>query len=180
MLSLNVAPKDPADLDSTLPAYLDFPAAAVRSPAVTVGAGNLIRISVLVRRPVESVPGQGGIIIRDSIGGEQLQYRHTDALPQFCRVVLYRKAPSDGEFTVTLGLAGYGLAQFDDFRIELVEEDQPLGRPGGGDLANGSETESAGDLAHDSPVESDRQPPKPDPGLPSSASTPEQSRPRRR
>ncbi len=156
------------------------PAAAVRSPAVAVGAGNLIRISVLVRRPVESVPGQGGIIIRDSIGGEQLQYRHTDALPQFCRVVLYRKAPSDGEFTVTLGLAGYGLAQFDDFRVELVEEEPPLGRPGGGDLANGSEIEPGGDLADDSRGRTDRLPPKPDPGPPASAAAPEQTRPRRR
>ena len=168
MLSLSVAPKNPADLETTLPAYLDFPTAAVRSPAVAVNAGNLIRISVLVRRPVASVPGQGGIIIRDSIGGEQLQFRTTDVIPRFHRVVLYRKAPADGDFTVTLGLAGYGLAQFDDLRVELVEEEPPLGRPGGGNLANGTEAES------------DRQPPKPDPDLPASASSPEQRRPRRR
>ncbi len=180
MLSLSVAPKNPADLETTLPGYLDFPAAAVRSPAVAVSAGNLIRISVLVRRPIESVPGQGGIIIRDSIGGEQLQYRNTDALPLFCRVVLYRKAPADGEFTVTLGLAGYGLAQFDDFRVELVEEDQPLGRPGGGRLANDAETEADGDRADAADAPADRQPPRPDPELPAAASPPEQNRVRRR
>jgi len=94
--------------------------------------------------------------------------------------VLYRKAPADGEFTVTLGLAGYGLAQFDDFRVELVEEDQPLGRPGGGRLANDAETEADGDRADAADAPADRQPPRPDPELPAAASPPEQNRVRRR
>ena len=34
-----------------------------------------IRISVLVKRPLPSVQGAGGIIVRDSIGGEQFQFR---------------------------------------------------------------------------------------------------------
>jgi hypothetical protein len=63
----------------------------------------------------------GGIIVRDSIGGEQFQFRTSDPIPSFSRVVLYRKAPIDGKLTVTLGLAGYGEAFFDDFRVELVE-----------------------------------------------------------
>ena len=42
--------------------------------------------------------------------------------------------PSDGAFTVTLGLAGYGEAYFDDLRVEAVEQygEAPLdlaGRP---------------------------------------------------
>ena len=126
VLRLSALPKNPEDADSTLPPFLDFPAAAVRSPAVPVEANNLIRISVLVKRPIASVPGQGGIIVRDSIGGEQLQFRSTSPIPQFSRVVLYRKAPADGEVSVTLGLAGYGEAEFDDFRVELVEDGEPL------------------------------------------------------
>jgi len=167
MINLRVLPRKAEDLEKTLPAFLDFPAAAVRSPSVPVKAGNLIRISVQVKRRLEGTPGAGGIIVRDSIGGEQLQFRTTDPIPQFCRVVLYRKAPADGEVFATFGLAGYGDAWFDDFRIELVEEDRPSSR-GGGNLAN--ETRPA----------PDRQPPKPDPGLPASAETAEQKRPRRR
>lgn len=122
VLRLSAHPTNPEDTETTLPPFLDFPAAAVRSPAVQVEANNLIRISVLVKRPIASVGGHGGIIVRDSIGGEQLQYRSTQPIPQFGRVVLYRKAPADGEVSVTLGLAGYGEAEFDDFRIELVED----------------------------------------------------------
>jgi hypothetical protein len=165
IIRLRVQPRNPADLEKTLPAFLDFPAAAVRSPSVPVKAGNLMRISVQVKRRLEGTPGAGGIIVRDSIGGEQLQFRTTDPIPRFSRVVLYRKAPADGEVSVMFGLAGYGEAWFDDFRIELIEEDRPSSRAGGG-LAN--ETRP------------DRQPPKPDPGLPVSAETPEQKRPRRR
>jgi hypothetical protein len=40
-------------------------------------------------------------------------------------VVLYRKAPADGTFHVTLGLAGYGEAYFDDFRVQVIQEDIP-------------------------------------------------------
>ena len=42
-------------------------------------ANNLIRISVLVKRPMHSLPGKGGVIIRDSIGGDQFQFRISDA-----------------------------------------------------------------------------------------------------
>jgi hypothetical protein len=168
MIRLSVEPKNPEDLEKTLPAFLDFPAAAVRSPSVPVKAGNMIRISVQVKRRLEGTPGAGGIIVRDSIGGEQLQFRTTDPIPQFSRVVLYRKAPADGEVSVTFGLAGYGDAWFDDFRIELIEEDRPSSRAGG-NLANEAR-----------PSPDRRQPPTPDPGLPASAETPEQKRPRRR
>jgi len=128
VIRLTALPKNPGDADASLPPFLDFPVAAVRSPAVPVEANNLIRISVLVKRPIASVPGQGGIIVRDSIGGERLQYRSSTAIPQFSRVILYRKAPVDGEVSVTFGLAGYGEAEFDDFRVELVEDGEPPAR----------------------------------------------------
>ena len=111
--------------------FLDFPVAAIRSPAIRVQANNLIQISVLVKRSVASVPGVGGVIIRDSIGGEQFQYRNGNPIPGYSRVVLYRKAPADGTFHVTLGLAGYGEVLFDDFRVQVIEEDprRPTSNP---------------------------------------------------
>ena len=78
----------------------------------------------------------GGIIVRDSIGGEQFQYRTSNPIPEFSRVLLFRKAPADGTFTVTLGLAGYGEALFDDLRVEVVEQDDRVAAP---DLARGSD-----------------------------------------
>ncbi len=119
MLKMTVGAKDAKGLDQ-LPPFVDFPVAAVRSPAVRVGAKQFVRISVLVHRPIAGAPGAGGVIVRDSIGGEPLQFRTTDPIAELSRVVLYRRVPADGEMTVTLGLAGYGDVFFDDLRIEPV------------------------------------------------------------
>ncbi len=123
VIKMEVKPERPEDLDSLGPQFLDFPVAAIRSPRIRVETNNLIRISVLVKRPMPSVPGAGGIIVRDSIGGEQFQYSTSAPIATYSRIVLFRKAPADGTFTVMLGLAGYGEAFFDDFRVEVVERD---------------------------------------------------------
>jgi hypothetical protein len=111
----------PDALDKTAPQFLDFPVAAVRSPPIRVEGNNLIRISVLARRVWPSAPGLGGLIVRDSIGGEAFQFRTSGPLPEYYRIILYRKAPIDGTFTVTLALAGYGEAYFDNLRVEVIE-----------------------------------------------------------
>jgi hypothetical protein len=165
MIRMSVEPDDKTALDTTAPQFFDFPVAAIRSPAINVEAKNLIRISVLVKRPIASTPGMGGIIIRDSIGGEQLQFRTSDPIPSFSRVVLYRKAPSDGTFTVTLGLAGYGEAFFDDFRVELIEADQGPTDP---------------DLARRPARRTGSQPSNPEPSLPSANANPDNRSRRRR
>jgi hypothetical protein len=164
MIRMSVEPTNKADLDKNLP-FFDFPVAAIRSPAVKVEAKNLIRISVLVKRPLASAPGMGGIIVRDSIGGEQLQFRTSEAIPGFSRVVLYRKAPEDGSFTVTMGLAGYGEAFFDEFRVELVEADQ---------------APEPTDVAENPSPRRPQQPVAPEPSQPSTATSPGGPRVRRR
>ena len=89
-------------------------------------------------------------------------------IPSFSRVVIYRKAPSDGTFTVTLGLAGYGEAFFDDLRVEFVE------------AGEAPEEVDTGDIAQEPPRRPIRQPANPDPSLPSTASDPSVPRTRRR
>jgi hypothetical protein len=123
VIKLSVAWKNREEFDLNGTPYLDFPLAAIRSPSIRVQANNLIQISVLVKRSVSTIPGVGGVIIRDSIGGEQFQYRNCEPIAGYSRVVLYRKAPADGSFYVTLGLAGYGDVFFDDFRVQVIEED---------------------------------------------------------
>jgi hypothetical protein len=132
MLKVTVAPADP-DARDHMAAFLDHPAAAVQSPPVAVKGRQLVRIRVLVKMPpkrprgangkyVRELPlGAGGLIVRDSLGGETLQYRTTAALPDWSEVTLLRRVPTDGELTVTLGLAGFGTAYFDDLRIEPLE-----------------------------------------------------------
>ena len=75
-----------------MPPFLDFPVAAIRSPPIRVERNNLIRISVLVKRAYPSAPGCGGVIVRDSIGGEQFQFRTSGPIPEYSRVLLFRKA----------------------------------------------------------------------------------------
>jgi hypothetical protein len=127
---------EPADLKAidTLPPFLDYPAAAVQTPPVAVRKGDFLRISVLVKRVVETPTGMGGVIIRDSIGGEPLQVRITEPLLDWTRMVMYRIAPEDTDVTVTLGLAGFGKekaheAYFDDLKIEVFNDLPPAEPP---------------------------------------------------
>ncbi len=132
VLMLSVKPDDRKAVDQVQP-VLDYPAAAVLTPAIRIHANNLVRISVLVRKPFQTPAGKGGVIIRDTIGGEQFQYRSSDVIAGYSRVVLYRKAPADGSFRVMLGLAGYGEVYFDDFRVQVIEDNRP-GQPIDSDL----------------------------------------------
>ncbi len=168
VVKLQVAPERPEELDTILPKFFDFPIAAIRSPPIPVEANNLIRISVLVKRPYTSAGGLGGIIVRDSIGGEQFQYRSNSPIPAFNRVVLFRKVPATGTFTVTLGLAGYAEAYFDDFRVEVIEEDN--GRDDGG--------RTPPDFVQNRRSQTPVSPRLPAPTMPAAAALPTGSRPR--
>jgi hypothetical protein len=164
VIKLSVSPERKEEIDTTLPKFFDFPMAAVRSPPIRVEANNLVRISVLVKRPYPSFGGMGGIVVRDSIGGEHFQFWTNASIPSFSRVVLFRKAPTDGTFTVMLGLAGYAEAYFDDFRVEVIEQESRHTAP---DVAQGPRRDRA-----------TRSPVLPDPSAPAAAARPTNTRPR--
>ncbi|CAN5823388.1 hypothetical protein BH23PLA1_BH23PLA1_08340 [soil metagenome] len=129
-LELAVRVTEGGDVDR-FPAYQEHPIVAIESPPVAVKKGQFLRISVLVKMRRGMPIGGGGLIVRDSIGGEPLQLRWTGVLPEWHRVVLYRRAPVDGDLTVTLGLATtVGEVLFDDLRIErVVNPDGPRSYP---------------------------------------------------
>jgi hypothetical protein len=118
-LKLSVAPANQDGIDD-LPPYLDHPPAALRSPEVRVAARQMVRISVKVKMSRAMPPGAGGLIVRDSMGGEPLEFRSTNAIPEWTELILYRRIPTDGALSVTLALAGFGEAFFDDLRIEPI------------------------------------------------------------
>ncbi len=120
VLAFNVQPVDPTAKEEIV-SFLDHPAAAVRTPPIPVEARQFLRIRVRVRMPRRQPSGAGGLVVRDSLGGETLQFRSTEPIPRWTDVVLYRRAPADGEMTIMLGFAGYGEAQFDDLQIERLE-----------------------------------------------------------
>jgi hypothetical protein len=151
VLMMKVTAEDPKKLDELDP-FVDEPVAAILSPGVRVAANNLVRISVLIRQPYPVPGGKSGVIIRDSIGGEPLQFRTPAPIAGYSRVVLYRKAPADGVLRVLLGLAGFGEVYFDDFRVQVIEEDIPY-RPVDPGLVQGGPPRGA------SPRNPDPQPP---------------------
>jgi hypothetical protein len=110
-----------------LPPTMDLPLAAIRSPEVKVKAGQFLRISVEVAKQRYHQEGHGGLIIRDSIGGEPLQFRFSPGVLELTPAVIFRRAPADGVVTVTLGLAAEGEAFFNNFRVEVAEAPGPAG-----------------------------------------------------
>lgn len=123
-LKMTVEPAEKGKLDE-FPPFFDFPAAAIRTPPIRVTAGQFLRLSVMVHKANPQPDGQGGILITDSIGGEALQIRKSGSIPKFAQVIWFRRVPADGVMTVTLGLAGFGEAYFDDLEIETVEGSAP-------------------------------------------------------
>jgi hypothetical protein len=124
LLRLAVTATDKDRIDR-LPPTLDFPQAAIRSPEVKVKAGQFIKISVEIAKPMFHPEGHSGLIIRDSIGGEPLQFRYNNVIFDLTPTVLFRRAPADGVVTVTLGLACYGEAYFNNFQVQVVEGPAP-------------------------------------------------------
>ena len=121
LLRLRVRPEEDRDVKEFAP-FQDIPIAAIQSPPVRVKRHQFLRISVRVYMPrTQPDGGGGGIVVRDSIGGELMQFRKSRPIPEWSRVVLYRRAPESGDLTVTLGLAATGgEAFFDDLRIEAA------------------------------------------------------------
>ena len=120
MVRLTVRPEDAAKMD-TLPPFIDHPAVTLKSPAISVSARQFLKISVDVKAPRPSPAGGGGVIIRDSIGGEPLEFRVNQGIAEWRKVVIYRRVPEDCRLTITFGLAAFGDAFFDNLRVQRIE-----------------------------------------------------------
>ena len=119
-LRLGVVPHPETKIDD-LPPFLDHPVAEAMSPVVKVKAKELIRIRAMIKVRLPTPQGVGGLTVRDSIGGEALQFRWTDGIGEWRELVLYRLAPADMDLTVSFGLAGFGTAEIDHVRIDRAE-----------------------------------------------------------
>jgi hypothetical protein len=133
-LRLSIRPTDPKSIDS-LPPFFDQPLSAIRTPPIAVKARQLVRIRVLAKLPRKLPTGTGGLIVRDTLGGESLQFRTTEAIPDWTEITLFRRSATDGTVSVTLGLAGYGDAYFDNLRIEVLERVDMPGSSSFNDIA---------------------------------------------
>ena len=118
-------------VDQEVP-FLDHPPVAITTPAVRVKAGQLVRIGVKLKSQRHLVPGGLGIFVRDSIGGEALQFRTSQAIPDWQEVILWRLPSEDSDLRVTIGLGAYGYLFVDDVKVQVLappRSDAPLDPP---------------------------------------------------
>jgi len=98
---------------------VEAPPVWMTSPPVAVEAGQLIQISgwVHITKPITG--SVDGLMVFDSISGEDLGERigQTDGWQWFN---LYRVAPRSGQVTVTFALTGLGEARVDDVMVQTL------------------------------------------------------------
>lgn len=100
-------------------ALVETPPVWITSPAVPVGAGQLLRISGWINVP-QKIAGSGdGLVVFDSIGGAATAI-HFDKPGAWQPFTFYRLAPLDGSVSLTAALSGLGEAYLDDVKIEAV------------------------------------------------------------
>ena len=90
---------------------------AVDSPATSLPAGTLVRISFWIKVPTPVGASADGLIVFDSAGGEPLGIR-SRVQPTWRQYHLYRRVPASGRIAMTFALTGFGTAYIDDIRIE--------------------------------------------------------------
>ena len=130
-LHLAVTPEDP----KTAPGLIETPPMWITSPAVTLTAGQWVRIHGRVQVPKPITGSADGLLIIDSLGGEPLAERIEKA-EQWKEFTLYRAATGSGAVSVTFAMTGYGEAWIDDVTIEPLV--RPTQGPTGPALSSGS------------------------------------------
>jgi hypothetical protein len=106
-------PPSPPDVIETSPTWI------ITAP-VPVEAGQLVLIRGWVQIPTPITGSVDGLMIVDSLGGEDLALRisKTTGWQPFS---LLRVAPQSGALTVTFALTGLGEVRLDDVAIQVVE-----------------------------------------------------------
>jgi hypothetical protein len=92
----------------------------IASPAVPVEAGSVVAIHGWVQVPVPITGSVDGLLIIDSLTGEQLGERIGDTRGRE-EFVLYRTVPRSGAMTLNFVLSGFGEAWLDDVTIRTLE-----------------------------------------------------------
>ena len=108
-------------------AALERPPVILTSPTVNVPAGTIVCIHGWACVPKQIEAGADGLLIFDSIAGEELADRigRTDGWRQFA---LYRVASRSGAMRVTFALSGLGEAWLDDVAVQCLVPASTRGR----------------------------------------------------
>ena len=110
----------------TAPAVVETSPVWIVTPPVAIEAGQLLCIHGWLRIPQPLKGSVDGLMIVDSLSGEDLAQRisKTAGWQQF---TLYRVAPRSGPLTITFVLSGLGEVWLDDVTIQAAEPAGPSG-----------------------------------------------------
>ncbi len=92
----------------------------VYTPPIPMRMGELICISGWVKVPRAITATVDGLMIYDSLGGEELALRFKKA-SNWQQFVIYRYAPTDGNFFLFFSLFGLGEVHLDDIHVAAVQ-----------------------------------------------------------
>ncbi len=109
---------EPLD-QATAASLVETPPVWITSPGVSATAGQLLRFRGWVRVTDPIAGSLDGLVIFDSICGENGEERFTTA-NKWTQFTFYRVMPEDGVVTMTAALTGFGEVFLDDFTIEAV------------------------------------------------------------
>ena len=118
-LRLVVAPTDASDK----PKQLETVPLWVSTPAMPVRMGEMICVNGWIRIPHPLESTVDGLMIFDSLGGEELALRFLRREREWREFVFYRIVPEDGNYYIFFALGGFGEVHLDDIRVSSVQFD---------------------------------------------------------
>ena len=118
-LSLVVAPENSSDK----PKQLETVPLWVATPAIPIRMGEMICVNGWIRIPQPLESTVDGLMIFDSLGGEELALRFLQTAGEWKQFAFYRIVPEDSNYYVFFALNGFGEVQLDDIRVSAVQFD---------------------------------------------------------
>jgi hypothetical protein len=100
----------------------------VATPPMSVRMGEMICVNGWIRIPQPLESTVDGLMIFDSLGGEELALRFVQTAGEWREFVFYRIAPENSDYFVFFALNGFGEVHLDDIRVSAVQFDaqQPV------------------------------------------------------
>ena len=117
-LRLVVAPDS-----ATKPKQLETVPLWVATPPMLVRVGEMICVNGWIRIPQPLESTVDGLMIFDSIGGEELALRFLHTAGEWREFAFYRNVPADANYYVFIALGGFGEVHLDDIRVSAVQFD---------------------------------------------------------
>ena len=118
-LRLAVAPSNPSDK----PKQLETVPLWVTTPPMPIRMGEMICVNGWIRIPQPLESTVDGLMIFDSLGGEELALRFVQTAGEWREFAFYRIVPEDANYYVIFALAGIGEVHLDDIRVAAVQFD---------------------------------------------------------